>query len=97
MSPPGGRVVGRTANVRATIVRGGGAGRGQVRTRVVVAASVLTGLVGGGFAHAACNIIPGATRTFRGTLATLDRPFARPGDVVELGLDRKSTRLNSSH
>jgi Tol biopolymer transport system component len=31
-----------------------------------------------------CNQIPGVTNTFRGAQGTLDRPFASPGDVVEL-------------
>src|SRR5262245_37063234 len=35
-------------------------------------------------AHAACNLIPGASQTFRGALATADRPFASPGQFVEL-------------
>jgi Tol biopolymer transport system component len=38
-------------------------------------------------AHSACNLIPGATPTFRAELATIDHPFARPGDFVTLGLD----------
>jgi len=37
-------------------------------------------------AVAACNIIPGTTLTFRGALGTTDRPFAGPGDVIELRL-----------
>jgi len=37
-------------------------------------------------AAASCNLIPGTATTFRGTLGTSDRPFARPGDFVELGL-----------
>src|SRR5437762_3000837 len=35
-------------------------------------------------AHAGCNLIPQAQPIFRGSLGTLDRPFARPGDFVEL-------------
>jgi Tol biopolymer transport system component len=35
-------------------------------------------------AAASCNTIPGAIRNFRGALGGLDRPFAAPGDVVEL-------------
>jgi len=38
-------------------------------------------------ARAACNIIPGTTQTFRGTVAAADRPFAGPGDVLELHRD----------
>lgn len=36
--------------------------------------------------HAVCNLIPGTTQTFRGTLASTDRPFASPGDIVTLRL-----------
>lgn len=37
--------------------------------------------------HAACNVIPRASADFRGTLGTLDRPFAKPGDDVTITLD----------
>ena len=33
---------------------------------------------------AACNIIPSATTTFRGALGSTDRPFAGPGDLIEM-------------
>ena len=36
--------------------------------------------------QAGCNIIPGTSTTFGATLGTTDRPFARPGDFVALGL-----------
>jgi Tol biopolymer transport system component len=35
-------------------------------------------------AHACCNLIPSAEQTFRGALGTVDRPFASPGQIVEL-------------
>jgi Tol biopolymer transport system component len=35
-------------------------------------------------ARAGCNLIPQAQPIFRGALGTLDRPFAGPGDFVEL-------------
>jgi cysteine-rich repeat protein len=38
-------------------------------------------------AHAACNIIPAALTTFRSTLGSASRPFATPGEFVELTLD----------
>lgn len=38
-------------------------------------------------AHAICDVIPGVQGTFRAALGTVDRPFARPGDPVELRLD----------
>ncbi len=41
-------------------------------------------LLGTSSTHASCNAIPGATRTFRGAAGFVDRPFAGPGDFVEL-------------
>lgn len=38
------------------------------------------------WAHAACDIIPGTAKSFRGALGTIDRPFAGPGDFVEVRL-----------
>ena len=38
-------------------------------------------------AHGACNVVPAAAPSFRSTLATIDRPFAHPGDFVRLTLD----------
>jgi Tol biopolymer transport system component len=37
-----------------------------------------------GRALATCNVIPGVTSAFRSTLGTTDRPFAGPGDWVDL-------------
>src|SRR5262249_39809967 len=37
-------------------------------------------------ASAACNLIPQTQKTFRGTLGATDRPFAVPGDLVELSV-----------
>src|SRR5437867_9788406 len=37
-------------------------------------------------AHAACNLIPGTTKTFNATLGTTNRPFAAPGESLELAL-----------
>ena len=34
--------------------------------------------------EASCNIIPGTSNTFRGAIGSADRPFAGPGDVLEL-------------
>lgn len=36
--------------------------------------------------RAACNLIPQASPAFRGTRGTIDRPFAAPGDFVDLAL-----------
>ena len=35
-------------------------------------------------ARAGCDLIPQAQPIFRGSLGSLDRPFASPGDFVEL-------------
>lgn len=40
-----------------------------------------------GAAHAACNLIPSATTNFRSTLGSANRPFAAPGEFVELAVD----------
>jgi hypothetical protein len=34
---------------------------------------------------AACNLIPSASKTFRSALGDTNRPFAAPGDFVEVG------------
>ncbi|MBY0274236.1 hypothetical protein K2Z84_02755 [Candidatus Binatia bacterium] len=39
-------------------------------------------------ADAACNLIPSASKSFRGTLGDLNRPFAAPGDFVEVGASK---------
>ncbi len=36
--------------------------------------------------HAACNLIPSASLTFRSALGFANKPFAAPGDFVEVGL-----------
>lgn len=38
-------------------------------------------------AHGACNVIPTALKTFRGAKGVTNRPFAKPGDWVEIALD----------
>jgi len=57
-----------------------------VRVTLVPAALALVLGTGGSRdrAEAACNIIPGTTQTFRGAIGSVDRPFAGPGDVLEL-------------
>lgn len=37
-------------------------------------------------ADASCDVIPGSLRIFRGARASIDRPFAQPGDFVTLRL-----------
>src|SRR5262245_61167233 len=61
-----------------------------VRSAVANCAPVLFAVLAASpsrLAHAGCNIIPGTSTAFRGTLGVLDRPFARPNDVVALSLD----------
>ena len=37
-------------------------------------------------AHAGCNLIPGTSKSFQGTLGATNRPFAAPGENVEVNL-----------
>ena len=39
-------------------------------------------------AAASCNQIPGAANSFRGDVGSVDRPFARPGDLLTLRLSQ---------
>lgn len=50
-------------------------------------------------ATAACNLIPGATLTYNGALGATNRPFASPGEIVELALrdcDPASAAISST-
>jgi len=50
-------------------------------------------------ATAACNLIPGATLAYNGALGATNRPFASPGEIVELALrdcDPASAAISSS-
>src|SRR5262245_35879043 len=55
---------------------------------------ILVSLAGGlalllssaGPTHAGCNLIPQAQPAFRGALGTLDRPYAAPGDFVDVSV-----------
>ena len=38
-------------------------------------------------AGAGCNLIPSASRTYRGALGALNKPYAAPGDFVEVGVE----------
>jgi len=58
--------------------------------------SVLGGLLAGREAHAACNLIPSASKTFRGALGATNRPFAAPGDFVEVAVDTARCDTGSS-
>ena len=59
---------------------------GRALQLVPVAALLVAQL---GLAHAACDAIPSARQTFRSTTASVDRPFAKPGDWVEIEIDEK--------
>src|SRR5262249_40511680 len=47
---------------------------------VALAATIVVPAVG----RACCNVIPQVARGFRGTRGIVDRPFARPGDWIEV-------------
>ncbi len=53
---------------------------------LALASALVSGLLacGSGTVHAGCDLIPQAQPIFRGSLGTVDRPFAGPGDFVEL-------------
>ena len=53
-------------------------------SRLVLAAAVVLAAHGG--VDAACNLIPSATETFRSTLGATNKPFAAPGDFVEVSV-----------
>lgn len=58
--------------------------------RGAIAASVLLPVLRAAApAEAGCNVIPAAERTFRGSLGRVSRPFASPGDWVEVTLDSR--------
>jgi Tol biopolymer transport system component len=64
-----------------------GAPRGKLARLVVAALIIISGSASGsGVAHAACNLIPGTSKTFSATLGTTNRPFAAPGESLELAL-----------
>jgi Tol biopolymer transport system component len=49
--------------------------------------ALLVAIVVPGEAGPSCNLIPGVSNAFRGTVGVLDRPFASPDDIVDLRLD----------
>src|SRR5262245_45578433 len=57
------------------------------RIGAVAVAVLLAQIVGAGAAAACCNAIPPASRVFRSTLGSTDRPFAGAGDFVRVTLD----------
>ena len=67
----------------------------QIRQVVAIILAALAG-ASARRADAACNLIPGTTKTFSGTLGTTNRPFAAPGETIEVavrGCDAISTGL----
>src|SRR5258706_3366701 len=61
-----------------------------------VVLSLLVGSVAGREAQAACNLIPSASKTFRGPLGATNRPFAAPGDFVEVAVDQSRSATGPS-
>ncbi len=62
---------------------------GSTRFFLVV---VLCALGGVRALDAACNVIPGPSQAYRGAIGTLDRPFASPGERVEIRLSELCDR-----
>src|SRR5690349_4290154 len=63
---------------------------GMSRTRsnhLLCALLISVGLLHVRRADAACNLIPSAAKTFRSSLGATNRPFAAPGDFVEVSVD----------
>ncbi len=58
---------------------------GPARPAVALLALVIPILVAAR-AHAGCNLIPSAEQSFRGALGATNKPYAGPGDFVEVGL-----------
>ncbi len=50
-------------------------------------APILLVLALAGDASAICDVIPQVQESYRGALGSLDRPYAMPGDSVQIGLD----------
>ncbi|MFN8545343.1 MAG: hypothetical protein U0807_14200 [Candidatus Binatia bacterium] len=57
--------------------------------------ALLLMVVGAARARASCDAIPGPVGAFRGALGLVDRPFARPGDPIELRLDPACHRASA--
>jgi len=68
-------------NVARVLPGAASAGRRQVRRALLLVAA---GLLVAGPARAICDVIPGATQDFRATVGSANRPYASPGDFVDL-------------
>ena len=49
-----------------------------------------------GRAHAACNIIPSVSKAFQSSVGATNRPFAAPGDLVQVAVDPAGCDLTST-
>ncbi|MFN8643566.1 MAG: hypothetical protein U0802_18595, partial [Candidatus Binatia bacterium] len=58
--------------------------RASVRRVSVVVALVAVAVGRGSRADAGCNLIPGTAKTFNAVLGATNRPFAAPGERIEL-------------
>src|SRR5262245_32041184 len=57
------------------------------RTRPIAALLALATIAAGATSsHAACNLIPGTEKTFNAALGASNRPYAAPGERLELRL-----------
>src|SRR5438105_3248878 len=54
---------------------------------LIVLVAVMGQLARPRLAAGSCDVIPGAKQSFRGTTGAIDRPFASPGDWVQLSRD----------
>ena len=57
-----------------------------LRRPIVLVGACLVAGVAASTAHAGCNLIPQAQPAFRGALGTLDRPYAAPGDFIDVAV-----------
>jgi hypothetical protein len=58
----------------------------DTRFTLALLLSAATATIAPASAHAACNLIPGERSQFDGALGVVDRPFAGPGEPVEVSL-----------
>jgi len=59
--------------------------RNHIRRLLVLVATIAVALASGPrVGHAACNLIPGTAKTFDAILGATNRPFAAPGEPLEL-------------
>jgi hypothetical protein len=60
----------------------------RTRSNLLLCALLISvGLLASRHADAACNLIPSAAKTSRSSLGATNRPFAAPGDFVEVSVD----------